>query len=317
MSRKPLKVSGLISAGKIHPQQSSPTEAFGAPSGTMAIPAGPAPNDEPPVPSGSEITVLVDLIDDSPYQVRQLYDPAEIDNLAHTLATAGQQEPIIVRPKAGGRWELIAGHRRTRAARSLGWTTMKALVRHMDDIAAESATMVANEARQDLTDYERAKLYQRALHIAICSTQTEVANYFGTSQSFVSKCLRMLELPTFFINLLESRPDAFGTRAAATVFELLKEHPKHADLVEQAVMRIVNDGASQDSIKSWFLQMMRQRNEVKIDKHEAVITDHNGRRQYTIKLSGRDVVVRPAVPTMASSDVMERIINALKAGTTQ
>ena len=308
---KPLKVSGLLSAGKINPDPAAtevidfhaPTRAAEAESTLAAVPISPS-RDSP--------KILLALIDDSPYQPRIQYDPLEIDNLAHSLAAAGQEDPITVRSKADGRYELIGGHRRIRAARSLGWTEITASLVERTDREAKLATMVQNEARIDLTDYERGKLYLEAQESGFASTQTDIAHLFGTSQGHVSKRMAMLKLPSVYIDMLEGKPDLFGVTCAESIMQLIKEYPDEEKLIENGVRRIAEEGADQKSVRQWVQQMVKQKHSATPRKEHAVITDRSGRAMFTAKFSGRELMIRIKATEVDAKDVEEIVLAALR-----
>ena len=301
------RVSGLVSSGKVTPDASNlPIKQFGAPTGHPAEPTSIVAENY------SSPKIALALIDDSPYQPRMQYDPMEIDNLAHSLAAAGQEEPIIVREKTSGRYELIGGHRRVRAARSLGWTEVTANIVDRSDRDAELATMVSNEARIDLSDYERGKLYQQAITSRFASTQTEVAHLFGTSQGHVSKRMAMLKLPSTYIAMLEAKPDLFGVTCADSIVQLLKEYPDETALIEDGVLRITKEGADQKSVKQWVQQMVRQKHNISPAKEHAVITNRAGRAMFTSKFSGRELTIQIKATEVDAKEIEEIVLAVLR-----
>lgn len=268
--------------------------------------------------SSSELTfssgtteLLLDLIDDSPYQPRLRYASETIDELAHTMASAGQEEPIQVRA-VGSRYELISGHRRVRAGRSLGWTTIKALIVIKDDREAELATMVHNEGREDLSDFERGKLYKRAQEGGFAKSQTEIANLFGTSQAVVSKRLAMLELPQPILDLLETNPILFSYNCSNTIHALLKEYPGHIKLIEDATRRLV-EGADQNSIRGWVEQMIGIKDRKAKVSSKKVITNDSGKQLFTATFDGRTVMIRISDPTVDVGMVQQKVSDTLTA----
>lgn len=252
------------------------------------------------------------LIDDSPYQPRMMYDQSEIDNLSHSLAAAGQNEPVRLRMMPNGRYELVAGHRRTRAARNIGWEEITAEIIAITDRDAELATMVSNEARIDLTDYERGKMYQGAIAAGFAVTQNEVANLFGATQTIVSRRMAMLKLPKNFTDMLELRPDMFGHNCAESIAQLLKEHPTEAALIEDAVMRIAEEGADQKSVRPWVQQMVKQRAQPAAKNKAKVITSRSGRQVFTAKCEGRVITIRISDQNIDSDTTMEKMLDALR-----
>lgn len=257
--------------------------------------------------------IRLDLIDDSPYQPRIQYDPIEIDNLAHTMAAAGQKEPITVRHKPDGRYEIDgSGHRRCRAARNLGWADIDAHVVEHDDREAQLSTMVANEARVDLSDYERGKLYRESIEAGFAKTQSDVANLFGTTQANVSRRMAMLKLPAIYLDMLDAKPDLFGYNCAESITQLLKQYPDEVALIEAGVRRITEEGADQKSVKQWVEQMVKQKHAIAPPKQHAVITDRSGRAMFTAKCTGRELTIRIKASELDAKEVEEIILAALR-----
>ncbi|ATQ79263.1 hypothetical protein CR152_32320 (plasmid) [Massilia violaceinigra] len=313
-SRPGIKVSGLISSGKVSAKEGvQESRAFDVPtslpdSGEIEQIAGQRPHLQvasSASPMRWEVVidelhdVDVDLVYDSPFQTEEdsigRYDPESIDELAHTMANAGQQEPVVVR-WVNGRFELIAGHRRIRAARSMGWTKIRARIVKLDDTAAEKGLMVHNEGRKENTDYKKAKLYARAKAKGYARTQDELAHMFATKQGSVSKRLAMLTLPEPILKMLDAKPDLIGMGTAKTIHELVEELPGEIDLVVKAVERIKEQNAPENSVRAWVAQMVQSRNKVhekkRTDSKPKVITDPRNRQLYTAKLEGRVITLR-------------------------
>jgi len=136
--------------------------------------------------------IPVTLIDPDPDQPRKHFDRAAGDELAQSMQTVGLASPILVRP-AGERFLIIHGERRWRAARSLSWETIPAIIR---DIPADEAgwlALIENIQRADLTPIEEAEAYQARLTGGL--TQEELGRRVGKSQSAIAQKLRLLTLP--------------------------------------------------------------------------------------------------------------------------
>lgn len=296
MSRKPISVSGLLNVAPVEAQAPKP---FVPPKGLQ-------------LKKSHDSKIPLNLIDDSPYQQRTLYDAEELDNLGNSLRTAGQKEPIRVRETPGGRYELVAGHRRTRAARNIGWEEITAEIITISDREAELATMVSNEARIDLTDYERGKMYQAATVAGFAVTQADVAKLFGTSQANVSKRMAILKLPFRYLRLLDDKPDMFGAKCAAVIAQLIEQHPGEEMLIEDGVMRISEEQADQNSVKPWVEQMIKQKRAPAERKDNAVVTDPQGRVLFTAKASGRELKIQIIATEIDVEEVKEIILSALR-----
>jgi ParB family transcriptional regulator, chromosome partitioning protein len=136
----------------------------------------------------------------NPFQPRTEFRPEEIEELKDSLSQNGLLQPITVRP-AGTGFELIAGERRLRAAVSLGWQQISAIVRPIDDQAALTLALVENLQRADLNPLEEAEGYQR-LATEFQLTHDEIAKVVGKARTTVVNCLRLLGLPDIVRTML-------------------------------------------------------------------------------------------------------------------
>ncbi len=203
-----------------------------------------------------EEEISLSLIDESPYQPRQYIDPVKLDELGKSLSTAGLDEPVKVRIVTPGRYELISGHRRTTAARNIGWKTIRAIIVDMTDENASKSVLMQNESREDLSDLERAYIFRKSMESGLCRTQKETANYYGYSQPYVSACLSILALPDDFLDVIRQCPPAIGMTCVQQVHALLKDMPEHRDLILDGIRRIVHKNADQAGLKSWVKMML-------------------------------------------------------------
>jgi len=140
--------------------------------------------------------VDVDLIDPNPHQPRAPFDPSTLKELAASIKSSGVLQPVILRPAAGGggRYELVAGHRRTSAAKLAGLTKVPALLKH-DSTEAQQAewALIENIQRQDLNPIERAKAYRSYVE-TFKVTHHQAAERLGEDRATISNFLRLLEL---------------------------------------------------------------------------------------------------------------------------
>ncbi|WP_313289722.1 nucleoid occlusion protein [Exiguobacterium sp.] len=137
------------------------------------------------------------------FQPRTVFDGDRIEELAVTIEEHGLLQPIVVR-KQGTGYEIIAGERRYRAVRSLGWETIPAIVKEMTDETTASLALIENLQREDLTPIEEAEAYERML--ALQDIKQEVlARKLGRSQSTIANKLRLLRLPNDVREALKQR----------------------------------------------------------------------------------------------------------------
>jgi ParB family transcriptional regulator, chromosome partitioning protein len=135
-------------------------------------------------------------------QPRRRFDAESISELAESIRAQGLVQPVVVRPRPGADWELIAGERRWRAARAAGLATIPALVRETDDRDSLLLALVENVAREDLSPIEEARAYS-VLMDEFSLSLGDVAERVGRSKPVVSNRIRLLELPDDVIGLLE------------------------------------------------------------------------------------------------------------------
>lgn len=139
------------------------------------------------------VPIGVDDVISNRFQPRTVFDVDSIAELASTIRTHGVIQPVVVRWN-NGKYELIAGERRWRAVKSLGWSTIPAIVRVMNDAQAASAALIENLQREGLTPIEEAVAYQQLLELHGL-TQESLAQRLGKGQSTIANKLRLLHLP--------------------------------------------------------------------------------------------------------------------------
>lgn len=187
---------------------------------------------------GGEGIVLcdIDMVSPSPLQPRQEFEPGALKELAESIKTQGILQPLLVRPKSGGGWELIAGERRLRAARLAGISVVPAVVREADDKNALELSLVENLQREDLDPLDEALSYRRLMS-EFGYTQEEVSKRVGKERATVGNILRLLNLPDDIQNDLRAKRISAGHARAL----LMAGAPSLMRTIRDAV---VNDGIS-------------------------------------------------------------------------
>jgi ParB family chromosome partitioning protein len=145
--------------------------------------------------------IAVNAIDPNPNQPRVHFDEASLAELTASISAIGVLQPILVRPDENGRYQLIAGERRWRAASRAGLQMVPAIVRVTDDVSSVEQALVENLHRQDLTPLEEAAAYQQLLE-DFNMTHEQVASKVGKSRSAITNALRLLGLPPSIQSLL-------------------------------------------------------------------------------------------------------------------
>jgi ParB family transcriptional regulator, chromosome partitioning protein len=162
--------------------------------------------------------ISIELVEPNPSQPRRRFDQAALEALAASLTENGVLQPILVRPREGGRYELVAGERRWRAAQLAGLPVVPAIVERRDDGSSLEAAIVENMAREDLNPVEEARAVA-ALVEELGLTREEVGRRVGRSRVAVSNLLRLLDLPEEVLTLLEGGKLAEGHGRAVLLAE--------------------------------------------------------------------------------------------------
>ena len=182
-------------------------------------------------PNGRPMEIPIGNIDRNPYQTRTHFDEKLLGELAESIAANGVVQPILVRPLAGGRYQLIAGERRWLASQRAGKETIPAVVRQVGDVQAMEITIIENLQRADLNPIEQAKAYER-LGREFGMTQEQMAHRTGKDRASIGNFLRMLKLPESV--QLKVASGVLSYSHARTLLAL-----EHADDIENAVSKIL------------------------------------------------------------------------------
>ena len=144
--------------------------------------------------SGGLKELPVAAIRPNPYQPRRDFAEAQLKELADSIEASGLLQPVVVRTRPDGQYELIAGERRWRAVQRLGWPKVSAVIKDVDDRSLLTLALIENLQRDDLSPIDEARGYQRLLQ-EFRMPQQEVARLVGKDRSTVSNTLRLLRLP--------------------------------------------------------------------------------------------------------------------------
>jgi ParB family chromosome partitioning protein len=174
--------------------------------------------------------INVELIAPNPNQPRRRFDEEALAALADSLADQGVLQPVLVRPLAGGSYELVAGERRWRAAQIAGLEQIPAIVEQRDDTEALEAAIVENMARADLNPVEEARAVA-ALVEELGMTKKAVGRRVGRSRSAISNLLRILDLPDSVLAMLE---DGSLTEGHGRALLLADDHADRSRLARSA-----------------------------------------------------------------------------------
>jgi ParB family chromosome partitioning protein len=181
---------------------------------------------------GKPREIPLDQIDRNPFQTRSRVNEEQLAELAASITSNGVVQPVLVRPLANGRFQLIAGERRWRASQLAGKETIPAILRQVSDEQAMEITIVENLQRADLNPMEQARAFER-LSREFHMTQEQMAVRTGKDRATVANFLRLLRLPASVQARVESGELSFGH--ARTLLAL-----EHAEEMEKAAQRIAS-----------------------------------------------------------------------------
>jgi ParB family transcriptional regulator, chromosome partitioning protein len=164
----------------------------------------PAPREEKQTATVATVAdgrVPIEFVSPNPKNPRRNFAEAELSDLAQSIREHGIVQPVLVRRKPDGKYEIIAGERRWRAAQRAGLNEIPVLVRDVDDRTALELAIIENVQRADLNAVEEAQGYQQLID-EHNYTQADLGNVIGKSRSHVANTLRLLKLPEVIRDLL-------------------------------------------------------------------------------------------------------------------
>jgi len=190
------------------------------------------------VPPSAIRNVPVGRVDPNPNQPRLAMDKAGLDDLTASVKEHGVLQPILVRPQPDGRYQLIAGERRWRAATAAGLETIPALIEEIDDETALEIAVIENLQREDLSPLDEAMIYDKMIREHGYSIR-KLAQKLGKDKGYLENRLRLADAPPEIRQLVSVRKDTLSH-----AYELLKiEDPKKrkhlADMVARGELSLV------------------------------------------------------------------------------
>jgi ParB family transcriptional regulator, chromosome partitioning protein len=197
--------------------------------------------------TGSSLVELpVEQVSPNHFQPRQHFDEEALASLAASVRELGVLQPVLVRQREDGSYELIAGERRWRAAKRAGLRTIPAVVRSVTDVSSLEQALVENLHREDLNALEEAAAYQQLIE-DFNLTHDEVATRVGKSRSAVSNALRLFQLPPTIQRLVaEGQLSAGHARALlGTPDRSFQESLAKRAIAESLSVREVEDAVRQ------------------------------------------------------------------------
>ena len=191
-----------------------------------------------PMPESAEVQRLrVDAIVPNRYQPRQMFAPHELAGLTESLKQNGLLQPILVRRKGDGIYELISGERRWRATKDAGLETIQAVIRNCGDEESIVLALVENLQRADLNPMEMARAYHRMMN-EFGLTQDIIAQQVGCERSSIANVARLINLPLEIQQLIETNQLSMGHAKVILGLPGQSEQLRIAQLVVSGILSV-------------------------------------------------------------------------------
>lgn len=260
---------------------------------------------------GNNSMIKLESIEVNPFQPRTQFDEQALNELSQSIKTYGLIQPVTVRPIENGKYQLISGERRFRAAKMAGLTEIPAYVRTVDDVQSVQMALVENIQRSDLNAIEVALCYQ--LLIDECHLkQEELSDKLGKDRSTISNYLRLLKLASETQIAVRDKQISMGHARALVVVE-------DEELQNKIVRQIINEGLSvrqtETLVKKYAAESNTPKTKVKITLSDEVRTfqsDLSKKLQTKVKIkkdiSGKGTLTIP----FASDDELKKIMKLLQ-----
>ena len=196
----------------------------------------------------TQLEISMNKIDISPFQPRIVFDINDIQSLADSIFLGTLIDPVTVRLKNNGRYELISGERRFRAHQLLGLENISAVEKSLDDKQSALLSIASNTVREDLADFELGMSFKKLLDNNYVKSVVEIARHIGMSRQQIDRCLDFTKLPESVIALLMVNPKLFGANFAEFLASYLNKG--YEDNILRSVEMVV-DGATEQRAMIW------------------------------------------------------------------
>ncbi|MEH6991353.1 nucleoid occlusion protein [Neobacillus drentensis] len=208
--------------------------------------------------------IPIDSIVPNRFQPRTVFDDEKIEELSRTIHTHGIIQPIVVR-QFEGNYEIIAGERRYRAMKKLGWAEAPAIIKNYSDTETASVALIENLQREELSPIEEAIAYGKLLELHNL-TQEALAQRLGKGQSTVANKLRLLKLPQL---IQESLLNKEITERHARALIPLKDPEKQVMLLQDIIEKNLNVKQTEDRVA----RILEEKNQKPKPKRKAFSKD--------------------------------------------
>lgn len=260
-------------------------------------------------PAGSDLAHLpVESIHPNPRQPRKRFDAEAVSGLSESVRAQGLIQPVLVRPRAEGGYELIAGERRWRAARQAGLPTVPAVVRTADDRDTLLLGLVENVAREQLSPVEEARAYATLLDEFSLSLG-DVAERVGRSKPSVSNRLRLLELPDDVLALVETGELSEGHARAVLA---VPDHEGRRRLAREIVRTGMSVRAAESAARNAGARVVKQRRAAAGSSFDPALADRAAKAVAALTGFGARVTATKLEIPFADEHELAELVEALE-----
>lgn len=273
--------------------------------------------------SGGVMMLRTADVEPNPEQARRVFDRAALEELAESVKLHGVLQPIAVRPKDNGFYEIIAGERRWRACKIAGITEIPAIVKEVDGQSAAELSLIENLQREDLNPVEEARGY-KALIDGFGLTQEKAAERVGKSRAAVTNSLRLLKLPDSVLSLVEGGALSYGhARTLLPLCERLDEKAleekahyvidarlsvrETESLVKRLTEQKQQPPAKGDPVQSSYYKRLERHISGALGRHVAISRKDGGGGKLTLSYSGTEDLEQ-LIKSLCGNDIFENEI---------
>lgn len=224
-------------------------------------------SDSPPKTNEEFFEIDIDLIEPNSLQPRTKFDESRLEELAQSILSNGIIQPLLVRPINGGRYQLVAGERRWRAAQRANLQKVPCIVREIPEEKVLELALIENIQRQELNVIEEAHAYKRLIE-TLGLTQEMVAQRVGRDRTFITNYLRLLRLPEEVQRFVEEEKITMGhARALLGVDD--------ADIQRKVADNVINQGLSVRDTERTIKRIVAGENNLTPNNRVTVTSDAN------------------------------------------
>jgi len=259
------------------------------------------------IPSGQETAeaspVAIEKIEKNPYQPREDFSEETLDELIKSIKAHGIIQPLIVRKKEDGKYQVVAGERRLKAAEKAGLSSVPAVIRDFSDREMMEVALIENLQRENLNPMEEAQAFHRLIS-EFGITQEEVSRVLGKSRSSIANTLRLLKLPPEVTEHVSRGTISMGHARALLALET-KEQQK------ELARKIVQEGYNVRQTEK-LVAGEKEKKKKRAEKKQVVNEEFKKWEKDIYQALGTKVAIRPRTSEKGTINIEYRSLEELK-----